>query len=89
MPSLALAWTIFIRLKIVPLLTKLFDGRGAVLSEYALGVKPDAKNFPPRNRIISGLSLGVVIIEAGNRSGALITANFALEQNREVFAVPG
>jgi DNA processing protein len=71
---------------------KLYDEiaeKGLIITEYELGTKPNAENFPKRNRIISGLSLGCIIIETGVAGGAMQTAAFALDQNREVFAIPG
>ncbi|MEX0787729.1 MAG: DNA-processing protein DprA [Anaerolineales bacterium] len=62
---------------------------GAVLSDYPLGTGPDPRNFPPRNRLISGLAMAIVVVEAGDESGALLTAEFAAAQARPVFAVPG
>lgn len=70
-------------------LRRLIDQRGSVLSEYEAGTPPHPHHFPARNRIVSGLSTGVVVIEGGERSGALITARLGIDQNRLVFAVPG
>lgn len=73
----------------IELAREIVRNNGCIISEYAMGMKPERLHFPQRNRIISGLSDGVVVVEASKKSGALITADFALEQGKEVFAVPG
>jgi DNA processing protein len=71
------------------LMKAIVDGHGVILSEYFPGTKPEKWHFPARNRIVSGLAKGIVVVEAGENSGALITARLGFEQNRDVFAFPG
>mgnify|MGYP000705401851 CR=1 FL=1 len=71
------------------LVNEIIKQNGAIITQYPLGTKPEKNNFPARNRIISGLSKAVLVIEARAKSGTLITVDFALEQGKDVFAVPG
>lgn len=73
----------------IKLANEIIRSGGAIISEYPCGTKPDKMNFPARNRIISGISDGIIVIEAKEKSGTLITVDFALEQGRDVFVVPG
>lgn len=73
----------------IELANEIIRSGGTIISEYPCGTKPDKMNFPARNRIISGLSKGIIVIEAKEKSGTLITVDFALEQGRDVFVVPG
>lgn len=73
----------------IELAREIIKNGGCIISEYPLGTKPEKQHFPQRNRIISGLSNGVLVVEANEKSGALITIDFALEQGRDVFAIPG
>lgn len=63
--------------------------KGLIISEYIVGTKPERENFPQRNRIISGLSSGILVVEAKQRSGTIITTDFALEQGKEIYVIPG
>ena len=71
------------------LFEEIISKKGTIISEYPLGVKPNKINFPARNRIISGMTKGIIVVEAKKKSGTLITVDFALEQGREVYVVPG
>ena len=73
----------------IELANEIIRSGGAIISEYPCGTKPDKMNFPARNRIISGISKGILVIEAKEKSGTLITVDFALEQGRDIFVVPG
>lgn len=73
----------------IELAKEIIKSGGAIISEYPCGTKPDKMNFPARNRIISGISSGIIVVEAKEKSGTLITVDFALEQGRDVFVVPG
>ena len=73
----------------IELANEIIKSGGAIISEYPCGTKPDKMNFPARNRIISGISSWIIVVEAKEKSGTLITVDFALEQGREVFVVPG